>query len=113
MGARSGGGAGLGGGRNVYRSSFNNIYNSALTEIGNVISDVTSKAKYYKSAAEYLKSEVLGDIDSKSLSQAKQIIKENKFAFISPSEYRIIQKGARTKAALKMKSKIEKVLKNI
>ena len=114
MGGRAGGGARLGsGGRNAYRTSFNSTYNSAVNEINGVIADVTSKSRYYKSAVQYLKSEVLGEIDSKMLSQAQKLIKDNHFAHLTPSEHNIIQKGARTKAALKMKTKIEKALKSI
>ena len=112
MGGRAGGGAGLGG-RNAYRTTFNSQYNTTLNEINGVIADVTSKSKYYKSAAQYLKSEVLGEIDTKALSQAKQLIKSNHFAHLTPNEQSIIQKGARTKAAIKLKPKIEKALKTV
>lgn len=111
MGTRSGGG-GMGG-RNAYRATFNSLYNTTLNEINGVITDVTSKSRYYKSAAQYLKNEVLGEIDTKALSQAKQLIKQNHFAHLTPNDQSIIQKGARTKAAMKLKSKIEKALKSV
>ena len=109
MGGRAGGGA-RGGGRNPYRSAYDSAYKGQIAAINEAISTVTSGGKYASHAANFLKTEVLGDANPATVKAAKQLIKSNHFYHPTPNESRIVTNGGYAAAALKMKSKITKAL---
>ena len=111
MGGRAGGGArGGAGGSNPYRSEYSKAYDSSVKEIQGAIQDAVGGNK---SAAAFLKNEVLAAANPATAAAAKNLVKSNPFAYMTTPEINTIHNGAYAAAAIKMKGQVTKALKSI
>ena len=112
MGGRAGGGARSAGGgsNNPYRQEFDMAFQGQIRDIQSAISEVTRGGKYSASAANYLKTEVLGTQNSAAITVAKKMIIDNQFAYLSDVEIVTLRKGGYAAANAKMAARVKKAL---